>query len=67
MVIQPSEKKVIAYHEAGHAVIGWFLQHAEPLMKVNNLTNHITLLCTAHLYMVLVLLVYIIGVNYSPR
>ena len=34
MVIQPSEKKVIAYHEAGHAVIGWFLQYAEPLMKV---------------------------------
>ncbi|XP_065913432.1 mitochondrial inner membrane m-AAA protease component AFG3L2-like [Dysidea avara] len=35
MVIQPSEKKVIAYHEAGHAVIGWFLQYAEPLMKVS--------------------------------
>jgi len=34
MVIQPSEKKVIAYHEAGHAVTGWFLQYAEPLMKV---------------------------------
>lgn len=39
MVIQPSEKKVIAYHEAGHAVIGWFLQHAEPLMKVNSCLN----------------------------
>ena len=39
MVIQPSEKKVIAYHEAGHAVIGWFLQHAEPLMKVNSYLN----------------------------
>jgi len=36
MVIQPSEKKVIAYHEAGHAVIGWFLQYAEPLMKVSS-------------------------------
>ena len=36
MVIQPSEKKVIAYHEAGHAVIGWFLQHAEPLMKASS-------------------------------
>ena len=33
-VIQPEEKKVIAYHEAGHAVIGWFLQYADPLMKV---------------------------------
>ena len=34
MVIQPEEKKVIAYHEAGHAVVGWFLRHADPLMKV---------------------------------
>ena len=40
MVIQPNEKKVIAYHEAGHAVIGWFLQHAEPLMKVNGYFYH---------------------------
>lgn len=28
------EKKVIAYHEAGHAVAGWFLEHANPLLKV---------------------------------
>lgn len=35
MVIQPEEKKVIAYHEAGHAVVGWFLEHADPLMKVS--------------------------------
>jgi len=34
LVIQPEEKKVIAYHEAGHAVIGWFLRYADPLMKV---------------------------------
>ena len=34
LVIQPEEKKVIAYHEAGHAIVGWFLQHADPLMKV---------------------------------
>lgn len=34
LVIQPDEKKVIAYHEAGHAVVGWFLEHADPLMKV---------------------------------
>lgn len=24
----------MAYHEAGHAVVGWFLEHAEPLLKV---------------------------------
>lgn len=33
-IISPSEKKVIAYHEAGHAVSGWFLEHAHPLVKV---------------------------------
>lgn len=32
--IAPEEKKVIAYHEAGHAVSGWFLEHAHPLVKV---------------------------------
>ena len=34
-VLQPEEKKVVAYHEAGHAVAGWFLEHADPLLKVN--------------------------------
>ena len=34
LVLQPEEKKVIAYHEAGHAIVGWFLEHADPLMKV---------------------------------
>ncbi len=33
-IISPDEKKVIAYHEAGHAVSGWFLEHAHPLVKV---------------------------------
>ncbi|RQO32062.1 AAA family ATPase [Taibaiella sp. KBW10] len=33
-IILPDEKKVIAYHEAGHAVAGWFLEHAHPLVKV---------------------------------
>ena len=36
MVIQPQEKKVVAYHEAGHAIVGWFLRHADPLMKVRH-------------------------------
>ncbi|XP_018900067.2 mitochondrial inner membrane m-AAA protease component AFG3L2 isoform X1 [Bemisia tabaci] len=34
-VLQPEEKKTVAYHEAGHAVAGWFLQHADPLLKVS--------------------------------
>jgi AFG3 family protein len=33
-IIRPEEKKIIAYHEAGHAVCGWFLEHAYPLLKV---------------------------------
>jgi AFG3 family protein len=33
-VISPEEKQVIAYHEAGHAICGWFLEHAMPLVKV---------------------------------
>uniref|UniRef100_A0A6I8RW10 AFG3-like AAA ATPase 1, pseudogene n=1 Tax=Xenopus tropicalis TaxID=8364 RepID=A0A6I8RW10_XENTR len=34
-VLQPEEKKTVAYHEAGHAVVGWYLQHADPLLKVS--------------------------------
>ncbi|XP_029446820.1 AFG3-like protein 2 isoform X3 [Rhinatrema bivittatum] len=34
-VLQPDEKKTVAYHEAGHAVAGWFLEHADPLLKVS--------------------------------
>jgi AFG3 family protein len=33
-IISPEEKKIIAYHEGGHAVAGWFLEHAHPLVKV---------------------------------
>jgi AFG3 family protein len=33
-VLSPEEKKTVAYHEAGHAVCGWFLKHADPLIKV---------------------------------
>ncbi|BFZ12809.1 hypothetical protein BsWGS_15847 [Bradybaena similaris] len=34
-VLQPEEKRTVAYHEAGHAVTGWFLEHADPLLKVS--------------------------------
>jgi AFG3 family protein len=33
-IISPEEKKIVAYHEAGHAIAGWFLEHADPLVKV---------------------------------
>lgn len=32
--ISPREKEIIAYHEAGHAICGWYLEHASPLVKV---------------------------------
>lgn len=34
-LISPKEKKIIAYHETGHALCGWFLKHAHPLVKVS--------------------------------
>lgn len=34
-IISPEEKKIVAYHEAGHAVAGWYLEHANPLVKVS--------------------------------
>merc|ERR1711923_418148 len=34
-VLSPEEKKTVAYHEAGHAVCGWFLEYADPLLKVS--------------------------------
>ena len=33
-IITPAEKKTIAFHEAGHAMVSWLLQHAAPLVKV---------------------------------
>jgi AFG3 family protein len=32
-IISPEEKKIVAYHEAGHAVAGWYLEFADPLLK----------------------------------
>ncbi|MEN9963708.1 MAG: ATP-dependent zinc metalloprotease FtsH [Bacteroidota bacterium] len=34
-IINPLEKKIVAFHEAGHAIAGWFLEHANPLVKVS--------------------------------
>jgi ATP-dependent metalloprotease FtsH len=33
-IITPGEKKTIAFHEAGHAMVSWLLEHAAPLVKV---------------------------------
>ncbi|KAK0564233.1 AAA ATPase afg3 [Tilletia horrida] len=34
-VLSAEEKKTVAYHEAGHATAGWFLEHVDPLLKVS--------------------------------
>jgi AFG3 family protein len=34
-VLSAEEKKTVAFHESGHAVAGWFLEHADPLLKVS--------------------------------
>jgi cell division protease FtsH len=34
-LILPEEREIIAYHEAGHAICGWFLENAHPLLKVS--------------------------------
>lgn len=34
-VISAEERRTVAFHEAGHAVVGWFLEYAEPLLKVS--------------------------------
>ena len=34
MVMTMQEKRTVAYHEAGHAVAGWFLENANPLLKI---------------------------------
>lgn len=34
-VISDTEKKTIAFHEAGHAIVSWLLKYASPLMKVS--------------------------------
>lgn len=33
-IMSDEERSIVAYHEAGHAIAGWFLEHADPLLKV---------------------------------
>ncbi len=34
-LISPEEKRIVAYHEAGHAIAGWLLEHTDPVIKVS--------------------------------
>lgn len=35
LVLNPEEKRTVAYHEAGHAICGWYFEYADPLLKVS--------------------------------
>ena len=35
LILSPEEKKTVAYHEAGHAICGWYFKWADPLLKVS--------------------------------
>ena len=37
--MSPEERKTVAIHEAGHAVVGWMLEHTDPLLKVQSNKN----------------------------
>ncbi len=34
-LISPRERKIVAYHESGHAIVGWYLEHTDPVLKVS--------------------------------
>ena len=34
IVMSPAERRTVAYHEAGHAVAGWFFEYSNPLLKI---------------------------------
>ena len=34
-LISPDERKIVAYHEAGHAIVGWMLKYTDPVLKVS--------------------------------
>lgn len=44
-VISAVERRTVAFHEAGHAVVGWFLEHAEPLLKVRACNSWLAQCC----------------------
>src|SRR5690606_21921542 len=33
-ILSEMERRTVAYHESGHAVAGWFLEHSNPLLKI---------------------------------
>ena len=40
--LSPEERRVVAYHEAGHTLVGWLLEHTDPVLKVQSCDRHMT-------------------------
>jgi len=38
-MMSPDEREIVAYHEAGHALVGWLLEHTDPVLKVHNVQH----------------------------
>ena len=47
-LMSQEERRVVAYHEAGHAIAGWNLEHADPLLKVGRTSRRGCLLMYCH-------------------
>ena len=42
-LLDKNERQVVAYHEAGHALVGWLLEHTDPIMKVSVCSYYVCL------------------------
>lgn len=51
LVLNPEEKKTVAYHEAGHAICGWYFKYADPLLKVSIIPAVKVLLVMLNIYL----------------
>lgn len=60
-LLSPDEKKTVAYHEAGHAICGWFLEHADPLLKVSIIPRGVGALGYAQVCYIFLLTIVSIG------
>ena len=55
-VMSPAERKVVAFHEAGHALTGWLLEHTDPIMKVSSYYHDV---CAIYEYVIAVSVTYL--------
>ena len=66
-VLGKHEKKTVAYHEAGHAVCGWFLEHADPLLKVSIIPRGVGALGYAQVSRMRRELDFVLTISICPR